>query len=343
MISMRFFCTYFDRNYLPRGLALYRSLVTWCPSFTLWVLCMDEESRRMLDELGLPDIRTISLRDFEQDDSALAAAKANRTKIEYYFTCTPSLPLHILEHWPEVDVVTYLDADLYFFASPEPLFEEMGERSVAITAHRFPPALRDRERYGVYNVGWLSFRRDAKGLACLRWWRDRCNEWCYDREDSGRFADQKYLDDWPSRFESVVVLHNEGANVAPWNVSGYRIGKHGGGGATVDGKPLIFFHFHGLRKMNNWTYDPGWAEYGVNPSAVLGREVYVPYLKALFAASRELPRAFGAPAVSNSSRAWTFEHKGTASLAHRIVRSVRTLSEQAKGVIAGRLIFLPGG
>ena len=45
-----------------------------------------------------------------------------------------------------------LDADLFFFSDPAPLFEEMGASSVAIIPHRFPAANAPRfERYGIFN------------------------------------------------------------------------------------------------------------------------------------------------------------------------------------------------
>jgi hypothetical protein len=287
------FCTYFDRNYLPRGLALYRSLREHCPEFKLWVLCMDVETHEALTVLALPEVEPIALQDFEGGDAALLAAKGNRTRIEYYFTCTPALPLYVLNHWPAVDLITYLDADLYFFSSPAPLFEELGTGSIAIIGHRFPPQLRHMEKQGIYNVGWLSFRRDEQGLACLAWWREQCIAWCHDREEAGRFADQKYLDDWPSRFRSVIVLNHPGANLAPWNLNNYHLRSLNTALVLVDDAPLIFFHFHGFRKIARWLYDPGWAWYGVVPSRVLRSEVYDPYLRTLLELQRQLPPASG--------------------------------------------------
>ncbi len=279
---MRHFCTYFDRRYLTRGLALHRSLRRCCPQFTLWVLCLDPATYDVLTEMALDGLRPIAHEEFLRDDSRLESARDDRTLLEYYFTCTPSLALYVLTQQPDLEMVTYLDADLYFFSSPEPLFEEMGNCSIAITPHRFPPALSDCVKYGIYNVGWLSFRRDPVAIECLHWWRARCLEWCYDRVEDGKFADQKYLDQWPALFGSVAVLTHPGANLAAWNLSAARLG-HSDGAVTVDGRPLIFFHFHALKKINSVMYQMKFHDYGVKPSRILRRHVLSGYLRVLSA------------------------------------------------------------
>jgi hypothetical protein len=185
-----------------------------------------------------------------------------------------------LNNYPQVDIITYLDSDLFFFADPAPVYTEMADYSIAIIEHRFLPQLRHAEKWGIYNVGWLSFRRDESALTCLRWWRERCIEWCYDRHESNRFADQKYLDDWPSRFRKVIVLQHKGANLAPWNLGNYRIHVDKGR-IWVDEQPLIFFHFHRLKQITNWLYDPGLAGYKVKPFKVLQQHIYAPYIRTL--------------------------------------------------------------
>ncbi len=337
------FCTYFDHHYLARGLALYRSLREHCPEFRLWVLCMDDIAYQTLTELKFPEVRLITLEEFERDDEPLKIAKTNRSRIEYYFTCTPSLSLYVLNHYPEVDLITYIDADLFFFSSPLPLFEEMTDASVAIIGHRFPTKLKGLEVNGIYNVGWLSFKRDINGLACLQWWRDRCIEWCYDRIENGRFADQKYLDDWPTRFQNVVVLEHKGANVAPWNLENHHLSYQNGNTVTVDNQPLIFFHFHGLKKITSWWYNPRWRNYGVTPSLVLRRRVYAPYIQTLFDVSRQLLPASNMGVISGLMRGGINQQKRPISKILYVVRQFRRLLSICKNILTRKYIFIIKG
>jgi len=305
---IRHFCTYFDHRYLPHALALTASLRQHCGGFRLWALCMDDAALSALRALAIPEVTPISLDEFEHGDDALAAAKRNRSTIEYYFTCTPSLPLYVLRLDPSIEAVTYLDADLYFFADPQPLFDEIGGASVAIIPHRFPAENAPRfERYGIYNVGWLTFRRTADGLACLQWWRERCIEWCFDREEPSRFADQKYLDEWPSRFKSVHIVRHKGANVASWNLANYEMTRRDGR-VFVDDEPLIFFHFHHFKRRRTWLFETDFAPHGARVNRVLKHDVLTPYCRVLdenaATAARVCAASAGAPIrpMARSSR-----------------------------------------
>ena len=266
---------------------MYESLRAHCPRFRLWVLCMDVASFDSLRKLALPDIVPIALAELEAADPGLFATKSNRSTVEYYFTSTPCLPLFLLDYAPEIECLTYLDADLFFFHDPSSVSDEMSDSSIAIIEHRFPPHLKRLEQAGRFNVGWLSFRRDDEGLACLREWRLQCLEWCYDVPEEGRYADQKYLDRWPSRFRKVAVLQHPGANVAPWNVTNYRVSLRNGR-PFVDDAPVLFFHFHGLKEVASGVYETGLGGYGALASRVLTREIYLPYIRALQRISREL-------------------------------------------------------
>jgi len=294
---MRHYCTYFDARYLPRALALYDSLVRSGGGIRLWALCLDAASEDALRRLGLPGIEVISLREFEAGDEALLAAKANRSTVEYYFTCSPSLPLFVLRRHPEVDLITYLDADLYFYADPEPIFDEIGDASIAIVPHRFAPRVADKVRFGRFNVGWLTFRGDESGLECLNWWRERCLEWCYARQEGDRYADQKYLDRFPELFSNVRVIEHRGVNLGPWNLGNHGVSQEAGE-IRVDGDPLICFHFANFRRVASWLYNTDLASWHVRPSALVRRKVVGPYIDALRrqdARLAALPAAVSAP------------------------------------------------
>jgi hypothetical protein len=273
------YCTLFDREFLFRGLALYESLEKNAGDFTLWILCMDDTAYDTLAKLPLPHAELIRLVDFEDD--ALRAAKQTRNALEYCWTCTASVALWVLRRRPELESVTYIDADLMFFSDPEPLFDELGAGSTSIIEHRFAPRWEHMvPQVGVYNVEYLTFRNDERGLAALGWWRDRCIEWCYDRLEDGKIADQMYLDDWPERFPGVVVLQHPGAGLAPWNVERYEV-DDGPDGITVDGRPLIFYHYSSFAIVDDGAcrFVPAADDYRI--TSEIERIVYAPYISAI--------------------------------------------------------------
>jgi hypothetical protein len=279
---MRHYCTYFDRHYLLRGLALYQSLCRHAGEFSLHVLCLDAQSNRVLTTLALPRIHIIHLDDFLAQDPELRDARENRPALDFYFTCTPSLPLYLLARNPSMMAISYLDADLYFFSSPEPIFTELGDKPIIAIEHRFP-AHQDRSAaHGRFNVGMQYFRRSDEAYECLQRWRTQCLNWCHDRAEGGRFGDQKYLDEWPTLYRGLHVVQHPGANLAPWNLARHQLSWRSkpGNDLLVDGKPLIFFHFHRTRRVVAKLYDPTLAEFNVKSSPLV-RTIFRKYARAL--------------------------------------------------------------
>ena len=102
------------------------------------------------------------------------------------------------------------------------------------------------EAYGSFNAGSITFRNDDRGRAALDWWRDRCLEWCFDRKEPGRWADQRYLDELQRLFPGVRVATHRGTALAPWNTHACGIASRNGT-LVVDGVPAIFHHYQSLR------------------------------------------------------------------------------------------------
>lgn len=267
------FCTYFDSNYLYKGVTMYRSLLHVCPDFKLWILCFDELTYKLLSKMNLKNVELISLEEFEDED--LLRVKKDRSLVEYFWTCTPSLPTYILRKYPELNVITYIDADLYFYSDPLPIFEEFNNSSILLIEHRYATDVKNKTRNnGRYNVQFITFRNDATAINALEWWRQRCIEWCYRRFEDGKMGDQKYLDDWVTRFQDVCVLRNKGAGLAPWNIIRYNV-REVADKIFVDDDELIFYHFHFFKMYTKSLFNL--STYRLSDEHK--RLIYVPYIR----------------------------------------------------------------
>ena len=319
------FCTLFDKNYLNRGLSLYESLLKHCDSFRLWILCMDDETYGILEKMNLAKAKLVKIKDFE--DENMLAAKANRDRGEYCWTCASNFTFYILKNNPEIPMLAYLDSDLFFYSSPNPIYQEFGQNSIMIIPHRFPPhKQKQAEKNGIYNVGMLIFRNDENGFACLDWWRKQCLEWCYRVPKPGKLGDQKYLDDFSRLFKNVHILQHKGANLAPWNIKNYAI-SHNNGKTFVDNDTLIFYHFFSDFKI----YSPSAWLPAVPPSHYSKKStartyIYLPYIITMNESLKKIKKFCPGFKGGTISRLTIFEYIGreTLNLLKRLIKKITT-------------------
>lgn len=260
---------------------MYKSLEACCENFHLYIFAFDEKSHEILKGLKLEKATIISLLEFE--DEKLLAVKPGRNKAEYCWTCTSSTILYVIEKY-NVESCTYVDADLFFYQDPKVLFDEMSGKSILITEHRYPPKFNRVASSGIYCVQFITFLNDKNGMEALRWWRNSCIDWCFDRYEDGKFGDQKYLDDWTSRFQGVHVLQHLGGGLACWNVEQYPFIERSGNKIYFFDKKLntkfeaVFYHFHHVRFFKNDIVDFGWR----HPTMPVVYNLYVPYIRELY-------------------------------------------------------------
>lgn len=201
------FCTLFDSYYMHKGLALYRSLLKNCLDFHLYIMAFDFPCYEKLKNLGLNNVTIRYICDFETEE--LISLKDQRTKAEYCWTCGPAIIEYFIETF-SLNNCTYLDADLMFMASPQIIFDEFDKSvSIAISEH-----FHNETIGGKYCVQFMYFRNDIEGRKCLKWWKERCIEWCYARYEDGKYGDQKYLDSFPLLFENVYIIKNRGVGLS---------------------------------------------------------------------------------------------------------------------------------
>lgn len=339
-MKKRVYCTYFDHNYLARGLALYHSLQRHAPGSRLWVLCLSELCLSILKDLELPYLLPVSLEDFETADPEVAATKTTRKRVEYYFTCSPAWMLFVAQRDESAEWITYLDSDLFFYENPEYIYVELANASIAIIPHRYTPKLGKLRKFGIYNVGWVGARNNLDGTAAMKWWRERCIEWCYDYVDDGRFADQGYLDRFSQEFRGVKAIESPGANLAPWNIGNYDLVLRDGNILLDRVHPLIFFHFQGVRK--------GWGRFFFNShriyrapfSRVTRNHIYKPYLQELLAIERSVEHRLPVSTVRPHRRFSTMDlHQYLKST----MRTLVTLAVQMLDIVTGRAFFIDRG
>jgi hypothetical protein len=171
------------------------------------------------------------------------------------------------------------------------LFDEMDDNSILITPHRYTPRYDQRDKTGIYCVQFVVIKNNTNGIIALKWWRDVCLEWCYSRFEDGKFGDQKYLDDWPTRFEGVHVLKHLGGGVAPWNMQQYAFKLEKGKliGQTLKNREkfeIIFFHFHSLMFISPNYFSPR-PYYQRNDSAM--NLLFNPYIKMILHIREQYP------------------------------------------------------
>jgi hypothetical protein len=278
---MEHYVTLLDSAFLPQGLALHASMERHAGAYTLWVLCMDEAAEKAFDRLQLPNVRTMALADVESDE--LRAVKPGRSRGEYCWTLTPFTPEFVFRREPTSERVTYVDADTWLCRNPCELFAEFeaSGKSVLITDHAYAPEYDQSATHGRFCVQFMTFVRGASEPV-RSWWAERCVEWCFARMEDGRFGDQKYLDDWPTRFGTEVhVLQYQALAQAPWNSTRFPPGE------------AVFYHFHGLRLLRNGSVLLS-GDYQLPP--ITRRIVYEPYLADLRHALERLKTVgIGAP------------------------------------------------
>ncbi len=260
---------------------MYQSLEKVCDKFHLYIFAFDDTSYHILKKLNFKHATIISLKEFE--DEKLLAVKSGRSKAEYCWTSTSSTILHVIKNY-NVPSCTYVDADLYFYQNPKILFDEMGDKSILLTLHRYPAKFNRSATSGIYCVQFITFLNNKDGLEALNWWRDACIDWCYDRYEDGKFGDQKYLDDWTTRFKGVHVLEHLGGGIAAWNVEQWSfVSKTENKIVFRDNLKrinfdAIFYHFHHVRFFLDDIADFGWRKIKIE----VVHNLYAPYISELF-------------------------------------------------------------
>ena len=278
------YCTYFNSGYLSRGIVLIRSLLKFVGDSMIEVLCFDDETYAFLLENRFGNVVPVKLSEFESRNPELVAVKPSRSRGEYFFTCTSSWTLDVLRRHPDSGMVIYLDADMKFFSSPLPMLEKMKDKDIIICDHNFERDYEKQARHGRFNVGFVAFKNSATGMDCLSRWAADCIEWCYDRLEDGKFADQKYLDAWPERYGDLLAVAPKSVDLGPWGIGRGELALKEGV-PCICGEPVVLYHYQAFRLFGRRHYYLGY--YYHHPVSKILEILYEPYIRELMAVEEE--------------------------------------------------------
>jgi len=270
------FVTFFTKEYAANALALIDSIEKTHKSSTIYVMPLDRESRAIL-VLKSKEMAQIQILDNETVLKELEFYVVNnRSRAEAIFTIKPKIIAEALSRLKTESVLFYCDSDLYFFSQiPEYLFKGA---NVVISKHLFGKGLRTYYRYGLFNAGFVGFRKNKVGYEVLNWWRSACKDNCSLQLTEDSFADQKYLETFSKLGPGIKEISSFGVNQSLWAIDSHsRLSAK----PSLNGELLICFHFHGLRVSRNHVYTDI-DRYGVNINRrKTFKTIYLPYIAAI--------------------------------------------------------------
>jgi hypothetical protein len=170
--------------------------------------------------------------------------------------------------------LVFFDPDVAVLAPLDELGPRLVRHPILITPHLTEPeaspgAIVANEiaalRHGVFNMGFFVLAPAPATDRFLDWWSERLLRHCYAEPNRGLFTDQRWMDLALAFFPEIGVLREPWFHLAPWNVSRRRVAGRAPFGLTVEGHPVVFFHFSG--------FDRGALEDMVDRFARLGSPV----------------------------------------------------------------------
>jgi len=238
MNSLQRYCSIIDSNYIARARALHSSMERHCKPYKWHILALDEVTMKAL--VGLDNVKITGYGSWcpcgLKIDNALLKARGVLDWNVFIWALKSAWMLHLLKR-VGLPSVSYIDADCFFFSSPELLFKEVGDAELAVCPHRFSSDVKEYEVNGKFNGGYIFARSVENVHRCLDEWMKICAA-----HENGKHTEQKHLNTWPKKW-GAYVIKNIGVDLAPWNQRQYKYSCEYGN-IYVEDVPLIFYHFH---------------------------------------------------------------------------------------------------
>lgn len=239
------FLTLCDSGYKSKALAMHKSL---CDTMTHddWVLhwlCINPSLFQEVVEMRLKNVVAWDLETLEDLHKAeFDIARNNPATVwggqysNFVWTLTPWIMDYFLKSARDGESIMYIDADIYFYQSPELIFDVVGDKSLGIHTHRFSGPYNPNMITGYFNVGVVVFRHDPYGLEMAAKWK---NWMLYPNHEYakqyGQCGDQALISLLYEQYTNNVCVFDwewdkKYQHLAPWATH------------DIDGKTMVFAH-----------------------------------------------------------------------------------------------------
>jgi hypothetical protein len=220
------FCTYFDKNFFLRGITAILSIKKNLDESFFTILCLDDFTYENIKKLNLDNIYLLKLSEICDKYKILKLIKKNRSLVEFYFALTPFLIDFCLKN-KKIKQINYIDADLIFVNDFANILSKSKKKIITLNPHRFSRKDTFRNKInGMYNVGFLSFKKSNLANNCINLWKKQCTKSTSISPDlSGQVCgDQLYLNEWPKLFgkQFFFIINDIGFGPGAWNLSNYN-------------------------------------------------------------------------------------------------------------------------
>ena len=237
-----------SNNYLGMARILLSSAAAFHPEATLYICLVD----RVVPASGLYPAGCTIVPVEDLPIPNMRAFLFRYDVMEVNTAVKPFMFQHLIGLGHE-DVI-YLDPDIQLFAPMEAVLGRLhAGASFALTPHLLHPAEDDAfpddfgvMRAGVFNLGFLGVHACADSERILAWWARRLEYYCLSEQRDGIFVDQKFMDCCPASPSTPPSCADPALNVGYWNLVQRPLGFEDGHW-TVEGRPLVFYHFSGFK------------------------------------------------------------------------------------------------
>lgn len=237
-------------NYIAKAMVLIDSYMAHNPGHSFYLVLVDRRKPDIV--IDRPSVNVIWIEDLNIPEFLKYAFTYD--VIEFNTNVKPAVLKFILQSH---DAVIYLDPDIKVYAPLASVFDVLKSASLVVTPHSNTPILDGKKpddlellKFGAFNLGFVGVSRCDEGLAFLEWWSARCLKHGFYEPQLGLGVDQKWVGLAPCFFPNMQVLHDEGLNVAFWNLHERKFEQVDGAWLVNSRTPLKFIHFSSFNSNN---------------------------------------------------------------------------------------------